>query len=115
MKYLIVDIRESLEEVQELYQLKIIFDKFPLKDIITIILSIEQERDYSDMLFFEMERRLGDLIDVIDLDMIQIFIENLINIIDSCIYSKLPINIDPSDYILENWINNNVIMLKKIK
>ena len=76
MKYLIVDIRESLEEVQELYQLKIIFDKFPLKDIITIILSIEQERDYSDMLFFEMERRLGDLIDVIDLDMIQIFIEN---------------------------------------
>jgi len=115
MKYLIVDIRESLEEVQELYQLKIIFDKFPLKDIITIILSIEQERDYSDMLFFEMERRLGDLINVIDLDMIQIFIENLINIIDSCIYSKLPINIDPSDYILENWINNNVIMLKKIK
>ena len=115
MKYLIVDIRESLEEVQELYQLKIIFDKFPLKDIITIILSIEQERDYSDMLFFEMERRLGDFIDVIDLDMIQIFIENLINIIDSCIYSKLPINIDPSDYILENWINNNVIMLKKIK
>lgn len=115
MKYLIVDIRESLEEVQELYQLKIIFDKFPLKDIITIILSIEQERDYSDMLFFEMERRLGDLIDVIDLDMIQIFIENLINIIDSCIYTKLPINIDPSDYILENWINNNVIMLKKIK
>lgn len=115
MNYLIVDIKESLEEIEGLHQLKILFDRFPLKDIITILLSIEQEKDYNDILFFEMERRLGDLIDIIDLDMIQIFIENLINIVDNCIYSKLPLCIDPSNYILDNWINNNVIKLKKVK
>lgn len=115
VKYLIVDIYESLEEMESINQLRIIFNKFPLRDIVSLLLSIEQERDYSEILFFEMEKRLGELIDVVDLDMLQIFIENLINRIDECIYTKLPYNIDPSCYVLETWINNNVIIMKRIR
>lgn len=115
MKYLIVDIDDGLVELQELEQFKIIFDKFPLKDIITIILSVEQEKDYSDILFFEMEKRLGELIDVIDLDMFQIFIEYLAKTVDESIDSKSPTNLNPSDYIFENWVSNNIVILKKVK
>ncbi len=114
IKYLIIDINESLEEIENINQLKIIFNKFPLRDIVSLLLSIEQEKDYNEILFFEMEKRLGELIDIVDLDVIQIFIESLINEIDKCICLKLPNNIDPSKYIFKTWINNNIIMMKKI-
>lgn len=115
MNYLIVDIKDSLVEIQKLHQLNILYDRFPLKDIISVILSVEQERDYGDILFFEMEKRLGDVIDVLDLDSIQIFIECLIDCVDECILSSLPINVNQSDYILENWLTDNTIVLKKIR
>lgn len=113
IKYLVVDIGEVLDEIQHLDQLQIFFNKFPIRDVVSLLLGIKQERDYSTILYDEMEARLEDLIDVIDLCVIDIFIENLIVSIDSCIYSKLPSYIDPGQFIFSNWISDNVIMLIK--
>jgi len=113
--YLIIELRDVIEYYDNLEQYFTLYRKFPLKDIISILLSVKQEQDYSDYIFSELEDRLGDLINSIDLNYLELFFELLIKDVDDEIKSKCPNIINTSEFILEEWINNYTVILKKIK
>ncbi len=112
--YLVVEIRDVMRYYDSLEQYYTLYRKFPLKDIVSILLSVKQEQDYSDYIFSELEGRLGDLINSIDLNYLELFFELLIKDIDEAIRDKCPNIIDASKFILEEWINDYTIILKKI-
>lgn len=112
--YIIVELRDVIERYLKLEQYYTLYRKFPLKEMISVLLSVEQEKDYSDYIFSELENRLGDLIDSVDLNYLELFFEFLIKDIDDEIKTKCPSMLDTSNFILDNWISEYAVILKKI-
>lgn len=112
--YIIVELRDVIERYLKLEQYYTLYRRFPLKEMISVLLSVEQEKDYSDYIFSELENRLGDLIDSVDLNYLELFFEFLIKDIDDEIKTKCPSMLDTSNFILDNWISEYAVILKKI-
>lgn len=112
--YIIVELRDVIERYLKLEQYYTLYRIFPLKEMISILLSVEQEKDYSDYIFSELENRLGDLIVSVDLNYLELFFEFLIKDIDDEIKTKCPSMLDTSNFILDNWISEYAVILKKI-
>lgn len=112
--YIIVELRDVIERYLKLEQYYTLYRRFPLKEMISVLLSVEQEKDYSDYIFSELENRLGDLIDSVDLNYLELFFEFLIKDIDDEIKTKCPSILDTSNFILDNWISEYAVILKKI-
>lgn len=112
--YIVVEIRDIIEYYLKLDQYNSIYKKFPLRDMITTLLSVKQDLDFSDKIFSELENRLEDLINYVDLYHLELFFEFLIRDIDDEIKNKCPDVIDISEFIIDSWLSDYTVVLKKI-
>lgn len=113
--YLVVDIRDTIKEYNSISQFQSIYRYFPLADIISTVLTIESDLDYEPFIFDELERRLGDKLDHINMDNLTIFFETMVLDIDQTIQDKLPVHIRGTDFIFDKWISSTTLILRRTK
>lgn len=84
---------------------------FPVRAVITNILSFGHYVDYSESFWFELERRFPD-VDRINRDILEINLEGFVLSLDEYIRTKVPATIDTGNYIIQEWLDSTTIILK---
>jgi hypothetical protein len=108
-----VDIREVVRDFQDVTNMAGIYKRFPLKDMIQVILSVNQYISYNDTIWFEVESRMAGDMEHIDFNVLELFFETLAFGVDEHIRRFLPDYIDQSEYIFDKWVDSTTILLRR--
>lgn len=112
-QYIAVDVRAAICDFQNYAQMQYLYQRFPLKDIMSTILGVNQFVSYNEHLWFEVEKRFQGCLDQVDPAVLDLFFETLALHLDECIRARLPHYVDQSEYILDRWVDPTTIMLKR--
>lgn len=110
---IVVDIREVYHDFGQYYAMADVYQKFPLKDMIQVILSVNQFISYNDTIWFELESRLAGDMDTVDTNVLELFFETLAFQLDEHVRRFVPYGVDTSEYIFDKWVDSTTILLKR--
>lgn len=120
-RFLVIDLKDVIDAHISLNTLYDVYNKFPLQEMISSILSVPSNLDYSEKLNIEVEDRFSDVLDDFDYDdpnihrffeEMELFLDNLAILIDENISRKLKPTFNYEEYVFEKWIDNTSILLK---
>lgn len=111
-EYIIVDLKEIVEEYDCLPQFECVYRKFPIEDIIETILGVKTELNYFDVIFYELEIRLPEVIDKIDMEVMEIFFDDLVQIVDTKLAKASQGDTIKYDYVFYRWLDKYTVVLK---
>jgi len=115
-RYVAVDMRDYLTTFGPLPNMQYLYVRFPVRDLIATILSINQYIGYNESMWFEMERRFSDALfndPRFDPNTLELFFETMAYAMDAHIRERVPSSIDMSEYIFDKWVDATSIMMKR--
>lgn len=113
--FIVVDVREVILEFLRYRQHYELYRKFPLQDIIGTVLASSATGGPSEYIWDMMEYKLGSEIDKYDLNLLELFFEQVMLCLDEHIGRKVNSRVDVSEYIFHNWITSDTMILMREK
>lgn len=110
---IIIDLREVIKDLSEIQSHYVVYKEFSLKDIIAELLLCNPYIDYSENIWYALEKRVGNRIDLLDLEEVDRLFQIIVLLVDATIQNKLPKRIDTGEYIFDKWVSNTAVMLIK--
>lgn len=110
-RFIIVDLANFMYMAQYEPMLHQLGNYFPMRAVITTILSFNQFVSYEEAFWRELEAKFPD-IDRIDRDILEIYLEGFVLKLDEFIRQKVPYRTDTADYIIQGWLDSTTIVLK---
>jgi len=109
----IIDLSEPIRILSKARQQYFLFERFPLKEIISLILSLHHCQDYDEALAYETDDRFKDVTDQFDYNNLDFFFSTVVELIDEHIRLHFPKEVDPTYYVLDRWLGQTTIVLKQ--
>jgi hypothetical protein len=110
-----IDITEVVAKYKDNDRLIDIYRTYPLNEIVESMLSVNPFIDYSDLVYYEIDRRFCDVYSAIDIFLFEVFYEALAEDLDACIYKHIQVytnNTDDLIYIFEKWLDPNSMLVR---
>lgn len=112
MGIVVVDIRPVLDEYARYPSVYSLYEKYPLKDMVTSILSSPMH-GMQDGLWDELDVRFNGKGDDLIYDNVDIFFESLTYAVDEFIAQRAPDYYESGNYLLERWVDGTSVALKE--
>lgn len=113
-KYFIVDIFDVMSSFHSNPYLGVLYDYFPLRDMITCILSVSAFDDTNEIFWVELETRLPeDPKFQLDYDVIALFYEYLYTYLDEFIQFKVGQAAYTSEYVFSKWLSETSLIMQR--
>jgi len=110
--YVVVDLEDILRSFSQYTQIYTIYVRYPLREIITTILSVSPYAGHDSELFWlEIHTRFDDRLEGIDTDTLDLYYDLLTQCVDQQIQFKLP-NIDAGCYVFNKWVGDTAVVLQ---
>lgn len=112
----VVDIREILQLISSHRGVYDLYKIIPLKELIENILTVPAlDFDFSTYIWDYLSHKLDIDNSSInyDYDIIDFFIENLVQLIDEKLSMTFPREIDYAKYVMDRWLDNTSIVMRK--
>lgn len=117
-KHVLVNVCDTVSIYSSFTSLTPIYDHFPLRDMIGMVLSHRLANDIpgydgvlNDHYFSEVEYRLGAIMQHVDIDALFMLFEGLVENLDSEIAHRFPQYITTGMYQFASWIDGTTILL----
>lgn len=111
-RYIVVDLDDVLISFSQYSQIYSLYSRYPLREIITTILSVSPYAGHDSELFWlEIHNRFDDRLDDIDIDLLDLYYDLLTQTVDQRIQFKLP-NIDAGYYVFDKWVGDTAVVLQ---
>lgn len=111
----IVDLEPVFRTYSSYTGLYPLYNVFPLKEMISLILTSYYDQDVTEIIDIELDRRLGEdnSKEYIDVFLRDIFLSGLIETIEDHLYSISNRKFDYADYSLDKWVGETTAVLVK--
>ena len=107
---IVVDIRPVLDEYAKYPSLYSLYEKYPLKDMVTSILSASMH-SMQNGLWDELDVRFKEESDPLIYEHVDIFFESLTWAIDDYIGKRVPDYYESGNYLLDRWVDGTSVAL----
>lgn len=111
--HIAVDMRPVMVDFGMFHGMQNIYQKFPIPEMVQTILAVNKYNDYTEMLWFELERKFQGDLDIFDRDTLDLCFETLALHLDEYIGQVVPSAVDTSEYIFDKWVDPTTIILKR--
>lgn len=112
-RIILVDFYEEMTNLISIDSIAYILAKFPITQLIPVLLSSSIDLSFNDMLGREIDIRFSSDSGM-DFGEIHSVCETILSILDRAIAIKLPNHIDISEYVFDKWIDNTTLALRHI-
>lgn len=109
--YILVDIKEFILKWGNHKAIRSIQEFVPIHMLISCVLAFNQYTPDNDSFWHLFENRCGKILDQIDFNVMEIFLESFTLDLDECIRRKVPRSCDTGEYILKEWVDGSIILL----
>lgn len=109
--FILVDVREVIIKYNDNPNVRALQPFIPLHTLISCALAFNQYTPDTDSFWHYFENRCANILDMIDFNVMEIFMDTLTMDLDECIRRKVPIKVDSGDYVLKEWVDGSIIIL----
>lgn len=111
-RYIVIDLTDVLITFSQYSQIYTIYVRYPLREIITTILSVSPYAGHDSELFWlEIHNRFDDRLEEIDIETLDLYYDLLTQCVDQHIQFKLP-GIDAGYYVFDKWVGDTAVVLQ---
>lgn len=110
----IVDLKNEIGFLNSYKSAYDLYKILSVKEFIELILCVPAcDTDFYDVVWNTIDNKLKGDIDKFNVDILDLFIDTSAQILDEKIRMSFPDSVDYSEYVLDKWIGNTSIVLKR--